>query len=194
MVVISNLYLTVANVDEEENNTELLQVMLNGISIVNDDPDALRIKDGIAAWIEARKSYGSGESDSALEHYNTALSQGLRQSHDALLESQGLCGHLSSIRMSLKLIWMPRSERRNRLPWILARPLRRHPVPVSSTPDPTTAQATQAASTFSGFHTGLQRETTLNTHSDRRHLSENPRQHPVRHLLPSSQQCVCSAQ
>ena len=72
--VISHLYITVANVDPEEDNTELLQAMLNAVSNIPDNPIAASLKDEITAWIAGRKSFSSGDVDGALSNYNDAYS------------------------------------------------------------------------------------------------------------------------
>ncbi len=75
--VISHLYITVANVDPEEDNTELLQAMLNAVTSISDNPTATSLKDEITAWIAGRKSFSSGDFEGALTNYNNALSLNL---------------------------------------------------------------------------------------------------------------------
>ncbi len=74
VIVISHLYITVANVDPEEDNTELLQAMLNALSNFPNNSIAASLKDEITAWIAGRQSFQNGDLDGALANYNNALS------------------------------------------------------------------------------------------------------------------------
>jgi len=75
VVVISHLYITVANVDPEEDNTELLQAMFNALNGITENPNATKIQESLKAWIDARKNVSAGDYQKALENYNLALSK-----------------------------------------------------------------------------------------------------------------------
>jgi len=73
IVVIDHLYSTVANVNGEPDNTGLLEAMLAAISTVENNEKASRLKETLAAWIEARKSYAGNNYAVALDYYNKAI-------------------------------------------------------------------------------------------------------------------------
>ena len=56
VVVINHLHTTVANVDPEVDNTQLLQTMLDALMNVKDDPVANSLRNELNAWIAARRS------------------------------------------------------------------------------------------------------------------------------------------
>jgi tetratricopeptide (TPR) repeat protein len=74
IVVINHLYITVANVDPEENNTELLQAMHAALGGIPNNQDVEDIRNEIAAWLDGRKNIADGNYEAALLSYNDAIS------------------------------------------------------------------------------------------------------------------------
>ena len=74
VIVISHLYVTVADVDPEVDNTELLQTMQEALSHIPHNPEATQVRDEITAWIAGRNQLRSGDYAAALGSYGDALS------------------------------------------------------------------------------------------------------------------------
>ena len=74
VAVVSHLYLTVANVDPENDTTELLQSMLNSLKKVEEDTETVGIKLEITSWLYGRQKYQNGNYQGALEDYGNAIS------------------------------------------------------------------------------------------------------------------------
>ncbi len=74
VVVINHLHTTVANVDPEVDNTQLLQTMLDALMNVKDDPVANSLRNELNAWIAARRSVEREDYVGASANYAVALS------------------------------------------------------------------------------------------------------------------------
>ena len=74
VTVIGHLYVTVADVDPEVDNTQLLETMQEALRYIPQNPKANQVRDEITAWIAGRKQLGSGDYEAALASYNDALS------------------------------------------------------------------------------------------------------------------------
>jgi tetratricopeptide (TPR) repeat protein len=73
IVVIGHLYTTIANVDPEVDNTELLQTMLEAISNISNDPVASNLRVELALWVDGRNNSKNGIYEEALANYENAL-------------------------------------------------------------------------------------------------------------------------
>lgn len=87
IVVVSRLYITVANVDPVMDNTALLQAMYDALNkIPETHPDietTVALKDELSAWLDGRNKAGEEDFAGALEDYNKALA--LNSGNHALL-------------------------------------------------------------------------------------------------------------
>jgi len=72
--VVDHLYVTLADVDPENNNTQLLRVMADSLQHTPDNRTGLLMREELLHWITGRKHAQNGEYEAALESYNTAVS------------------------------------------------------------------------------------------------------------------------
>jgi ABC-type amino acid transport substrate-binding protein len=73
VLVISELYITVANVDLESDNTGLLKAMHEALNNAPDNEIAKSIKPEIRAWLDGRRYVFEGDDTFALDAYSEAI-------------------------------------------------------------------------------------------------------------------------
>jgi len=74
VVVINHLYVTVANVDPSNDNTELLQTMQDSLNKIHNNLGTSVLKQEIASWLSGRQNYRNGNYQLALDDYGKAIS------------------------------------------------------------------------------------------------------------------------
>ncbi len=73
VTVVSHLYITVANVDPDNDNTELLQTMRDSLDKVQNSSESELLQEELANWFNGREQVRNGEYDLALESYSKAI-------------------------------------------------------------------------------------------------------------------------
>jgi formylglycine-generating enzyme required for sulfatase activity len=73
VVVIGNLYSTLANVNPRADNTRLLETMCNALEKIPGNPTAVKLHDEITAWLDGRMKAADNDLDGALKDYTAAL-------------------------------------------------------------------------------------------------------------------------
>lgn len=87
VVVISHLYVTVADVDPNEDNTDLLVTMSNSLNKVTNNPDSSVLQDEIKAWLHGREQFHLENYQEALIGYSNAI--GLNPMNQATFFERG---------------------------------------------------------------------------------------------------------
>ncbi|HLO15602.1 MAG TPA: tetratricopeptide repeat protein, partial [Anaerolineales bacterium] len=73
VVVVSHLYITVADVNSTEDNTALLKVMRDSLRTNVHDRTGVELGEEISMWIEGRQQVRNGNYQDALSNYSTAI-------------------------------------------------------------------------------------------------------------------------
>jgi len=73
VLVINKLYITIANVDMESDNTSLLKAMHDALDNAPNNEVAKSIQPELKAWLDGRRYVFEGDDDSALDAYTTAI-------------------------------------------------------------------------------------------------------------------------
>src|SRR5215213_4852192 len=76
MTVIESFYITVADVNLADDNTQLLKTMRDSLAKVTNNEDAaeaLQVKNEITSWLDGRDKYHMENYQEALTHYNNAI-------------------------------------------------------------------------------------------------------------------------
>lgn len=76
LTVVENLYVTTADVDPANDNTQLLKTMRDSLGKLKshgDAPKALQLQNEITDWLDGRDKYRAGQYDEALVSYDSAI-------------------------------------------------------------------------------------------------------------------------